>query len=312
MFFLEMGGGCSYNTHKMDRTVEYGCSSEIGRIKRLLLKGPSEAFIDDGTIARQWVDLNYGGSPDFNRAVREFEGFVELLESHVPEICYLPRHERTGLDSLYVHDPVVMTSAGAVLCNMGKKQRRGEPEAVEEFLSGIGVPILGSIEGDGRLEGGDVVLFDKKTLAVAQGYRTNREGIRQLQDLTCDVINDVQIVPLPHWQGPGDVLHLMSIISPVDHDLAVVYSRLMPVPFREWILRRGTRLVEVPDEEFETMGCNVLAISPRKCIMLKGNPRTRHLLEEEGAEVWEYEGTEISKKGAGGPTCLTRPLWREE
>jgi len=290
--------------------MEFGCQSEVGAIKRLLLKHPSEAFIGEKNIDTQWVDLNYLGSPNYNRAVDEYDRFVQLLERQVPEIHYLPQRDRTGLDSIYVHDPVVMTPAGAVMCNMGKEQRRGEPVALEEFLKGIKIPVLGSITGQGRLEGGDVVLFDKNTLAVAEGYRTNQEGIRQLQDLTGGLISDFQIVPLPHWQGPGDVLHLMSIISPVDHDLAVVYSRLMPVPFREWLIRRGIKLVEVPDTEFETMGCNVLAVSPRKCIMLAGNPRTRQMLEEAGADVWEYEGEEISKKGAGGPTCLTRPLWR--
>jgi N-dimethylarginine dimethylaminohydrolase len=292
--------------------MEYGYPSEFGNIKRLLLKRPNDAFISDENIDSQWEDLNYLGSPDYGRSVSEFEGFVELLELHVPEIHYLPPHDHTGLDSLYVHDPVVMTSAGAVLCNMGKEQRRGEPAALGEFIQGLDIPILGSISGEGRLEGGDVVHFDKNTLAVAEGYRTNQEGIQQFQNLTKGIISDLQIVPLPHWQGPGDVLHLMSIISPVDHDLAVVYSRLMPVPFREWLIHKGIKLVEVPDAEFETMGCNVLSVSPRKCIMLKGNPRTRQLLENEGVEVWEYEGKEISQKGAGGPTCLTRPLLRSE
>jgi arginine deiminase len=295
-----------------DRTLEFGCPSEVGTIKRLLLKHPSEAFVSKKNIDSQWMDLNYLAPPDFNRAVSEYEGFVEVLESHVNEIHYLPRQMQTGLDSIYVHDPVVMTPEGAVLCNMGKEQRRGEPAVLEEFLIGLDVPILGSIMGQGRLEGGDVVLFDKNTLAVAEGYRSNREGIRQLRELTGEFISDFQIVPLPHWQGPDDVLHLMSIISPVDHDLAVVYSRLMPVSFREWLIWREIKLVEVPDTEFETMGCNVLAVSPRKCVMLSGNPRTRHLLEDEGVEVKEYEGEEISKKGAGGPTCLTRPLWRTD
>jgi N-dimethylarginine dimethylaminohydrolase len=193
---------------------------------------------------------------------------------------------------------------------MGKEQRRSEPEAMAEFLSGLGIPILGSITGEGNLEGGDVVLFDKDTLAVAESYRTNREGIRQFYELIKRFISEFQVVTLPHWQGPDDVLHLMSILSPVDHDLAVVYSRLMPVGFREWIVSRGIKLIEVSDEEFETMGCNVLTVAPRKCIVLSGNPETRKMLEQEGVEVWEYKGDEISRKGAGGPTCLTRPLWR--
>ncbi len=292
--------------------MEFGCQSEIGTLKCLLLKHPNEAFVSPKNIDAQWAELNYLAPPNFHRAVDEYERLVGLLERHVPEIHYLPSHEKTGMDSIYVHDPVIMTSAGAVMCKMGKAQRRGEPAAMANFLAGLDVPILGSITGQGYLEGGDVVLFDKNSLAVAESYRTNQEGIRQFRDLTAEFISDFQVVPLPHWQGPDDVLHLMSIISPIDRDLAVVYSRLMSVPFREWLIRRGIKLVEVPDIEFETMACNVLAVAPRKCVILAGNPRTRQMLEEEGVEVWEYEGEEISKKGAGGPTCLTRPLWRAD
>lgn len=290
--------------------MDFGCQSEVGEIKRLLLKHPSEAFISDDVIEKHWNDLNYQGRPDFNKAVEEYAGFVELLEKQIQEFHYLPRNDQTGLDSIYVHDPAIMTPEGAVVCNMGKEQRKSEPQALREFLSGLNIPILGSITGDGCLEGGDVVLFDKETLAVAEGYRTNREGIRQLFEMSKGFISEFQVVPLPHWQGPEDVLHLMSIISPVDHDLVVVYSRMMPVRFRKWLIRRGIKLIEVSDEEFGTMGCNVLAVAPRKCIVLAGNPQIKKMLEQEGVEVWEYKGNEISKKGAGGPTCLTRPLWR--
>jgi N-dimethylarginine dimethylaminohydrolase len=169
--------------------------------------------------------------------------------------------------------------------------------------------IAGRIEPPGRLEGGDVLWLDARTLVVGRGYRTNGEGIRQLRAILGSRV-DVIEVPLPHWQGQHDVMHLMSLISPVDHGMAVVYSRLLPVPFREWLLDRGIHLVEVPDEEFDSMGTNVLALAPRRCLMLAGNPRTRAALERAGADVLEYEGTEISVKGAGGPTCLTRPLER--
>lgn len=292
--------------------MEFGCQSEVGLIKRLLLKHPREAFISDGVIEENWIDLNYLGPPDLSGAVEEYADFIELLTKQVRKIHYLPFNDRTGLDSIYVHDPVIMTPKGAVVCNMGKEQRESEPEAAAVFLSGLGIPILGSIIGEGCLEGGDVVLFDKDTLAVGEGYRTNREGIRQFYELIKGFISEFRVVPLPHWKGPDDVLHLMSILSPVDHDLAVVYSRLMPVSFRQWLVRRGIKLIEVPDEEFETMGCNVLSVAPRKCIVLSGNPQTRKMLELEGAEVWEYKGDEISLKGAGGPTCLTRPLWRTD
>ncbi len=205
-----------------------------------------------------------------------------------------------------------MTKKGLILTNMGKKQREGEPAAVGEFLNGLDIPIVGSITGQGQLEGGDVVLWDAQTLFVGLGYRTNKEGIRQLREFTKNDIKEFIVVPLPHWEGPRDVLHLMSMISPVDYDLAVVYSRLLPVSFRNWLMRRSVKLIEVPDSEFESMGCNVLAVAPRRCLMIEGNPQTRQKLLDEGVEVLEYSGEEISVKGAGGPTCLTRPLFRAE
>jgi N-dimethylarginine dimethylaminohydrolase len=169
--------------------------------------------------------------------------------------------------------------------------------------------VAGSIEPPGRIEGGDVVWLDARTVAVGRGYRTNAEGVRQFRALLGPQV-DVIEVPLPHWKGPGDVMHLMSLISPVDRDLAVVYSPLLPVPFHEQLLARGIGRVDTPDAEFDSMATNVLALAPRHCVMLAGNPRTRAALERAGATVVEYTGVEISVKGAGGPTCLTRPLVR--
>jgi arginine deiminase len=291
--------------------MKFGCQSEVNQIKSILLKHPKDAFKSQDDIQTQWKELNYLASPDFDKALKEYDNFVEYLKISVPEIYYLPRNDKTGLDSIYVHDPVIITNKGAILCNMGKEKRRAESQAAGEFLLKMGIPILGSITGEGRLEGGDVVWINERILAVGMGYRTNEEGIRQLRALTRYFVDEFIVVPLPHWKGPADVLHLMSLISPIDHDLAAVYSRLLPVPFREWLVRRGIQLLEVPDSEFETMACNILAVSSRKCIMISGNPQTKQILEDKGVEVWEYGGEEISKKGAGGPTCLTRPLLRE-
>jgi N-dimethylarginine dimethylaminohydrolase len=291
--------------------MKFGCSSEVGGIKSLLLKHPREAFVNQKNIDEQWMSLNYYGRPDFDKAIEEYESFVALLRKLETEIHYLPENEKTGLDSIYIHDPVMITKMGAILCCMGKKEREGEPSAAGAFLDSLEIPILGEITNPGKLEGGDVVQFGEKTLAVGQGYRTNAEGIRQLREMTKNFIEELVVVPLPHWSGPQDVLHLMSFISPVDENCALVYSRLMPVPFREWLLQRGIRLIEVPDSEYETMACNVLSIAPGMCILLAGNPQTKKLLEDEGLKVLEYFGDEISRKGAGGPTCLTRPLYRD-
>jgi N-dimethylarginine dimethylaminohydrolase len=228
-------------------------------------------------------------------------------------ITFLPPDAATTIDSIYVRDASIVTPRGLVLANMGKRLRAGEPEAQARAMAALGAaaPPIGRIEDPGRLEGGDVVWLSASRVAVGRGYRTNAEGICQLRALLGPSVEVIE-VPLPHWRGPGDVLHLMSLLSPVDHDLAVVYSPLMPVPFRERLIDMGMTLIETPESEFESMGTNVLAIGPRQCVMLAGNPLTRAALEGAGAAVEEYEGSEISVKGAGGPTCLTRPLSRTD
>ncbi|MDJ0949237.1 MAG: arginine deiminase family protein [Alphaproteobacteria bacterium] len=290
--------------------MSFGCQSEVAPIRRLVLRHPRAAFGDAATIGQQWRRLNFLAPPDPQAAAAEFDRFASLFEAAGVEVHFL-EDGAAELDSIYVHDPVLVTARGAILCNMGKAARRAEPAAFRPLLERLGIPVLGAINGAGRLEGGDLVWLDARTVAVGEGDRSNAEGIRQLRDLLRDEIDELITVPLPAWRGPGEVLHLMSLLSPVDQDLAVVYSPLLPAPFRERLLSRGMRLIEVPEAEFESMGCNVLALAPRDCVLLTGNPRTRALLEAEGCRVTEYAGREISLKGAGGPTCLTRPIWRD-
>jgi arginine deiminase len=289
---------------------DIGCQSMVDEIKFLLLKHPQASHQTQASMDEQWRKLFYLGPQSYDRLLAEFAGFVALLERFDLEIGYLPADADTGLDSIYTHDPLVISNQGAILCNMGKVARQDEPEAAARYLQQIGVPILGRITGTGRLEGGDVCWLDERTVAVGEGYRTNAEGIRQLHELLGDGVDAVIPVPLPHWTGPDDCLHLLSFISPVDQDLAVVYSRMMPVPFRQLLLERGMHLVEVPDEEYDSMACNVLAVAPRQCIMLAGNPITQQRLEAAGANVLTYAGSDLCLKGGGGPTCLTRPILR--
>jgi N-dimethylarginine dimethylaminohydrolase len=286
--------------------------SDIAAIGSVLIKHARDAFVSQETCDSQWQQLNYKARPDFAKAVDEYDGFVEILRNSDIDIHFLSLDNRVGLDSIYTRDASVACSRGVILCNMGKSARRTEPSAQEAAYREMEIPIIGAISGDGQVEGGDVVWIDRRTLAVGRGYRTNDEGIRQLRTLLGGCIDELIVVPLPHWRGPGDVFHLMSIISPIDHNLALVYSPLLAVPFRETLLERGYELVEVPDSEFESMGCNVLALALRKCIVLAGNPQTKSRLEQAGVEICEYEGLEISLKGGGGPTCLTRPIVRSD
>ncbi|MCH7903033.1 MAG: hypothetical protein IH944_00535 [Armatimonadetes bacterium] len=284
--------------------------SDVGKLKSVLIKHARDAFVAQRAVDEQWQELNCAGRPSFDKAVAEYDRYVALLTGFGIEIHFLPEDDTVGLDSMYTRDASILCGKGAILCSMGKAARRTEPAAQEAALRELGIPICGAIIGDGRVEGGDVVWIDQRTLAVGRGYRTNDEGIRQLRELLADSIDDLIVVPLPHYRGPGDVFHLMSVISPIDRDLALVYSPLMPVPFREMLLSRGMKLVDVPESEFHTMGCNVLAVAPRECVMLVGNPETRQRLEVAGATAHEFNGDEICSKGCGGPTCLTRPLER--
>ncbi len=286
-------------------------ASMTAPIRRLLLKHARDAFIDQAKIDREWARLLYTNPPDFEQAVADYEAFTHLFRRLDIEIDFMPPDDDATLDAVYVRDAAVAAPGGVILGNMGKAARQSEPAALGAYLKRIGVPILGAVTGTGRLEGGDVVWLDARTVAVGQGYRTNAEGICQLTALLGDRVDAVIPVPLPHWNGPDDVLHLMSFISPLDDDLAVVYSRMMPVPFRERLLQRDLTLIEVPEDELDALGCNILAVAPRHAVMAEGAPKTKALLEQHGVAVWTYPGAEISAKGQGGPTCLTQPLVRE-
>lgn len=284
--------------------------SEVGTIQRIVLKHASAAFGCQDVINEQWQTLNYVGPPAFDEAEREYDEFVSIFRELGMDVSFLSAGREAALDSVYVRDAAIMCDNGAILCNMGKRERRGEPSVQEAHFRELGIPIVGTVSGDATVEGGDVAWIDEKTLAIGRGYRTNDAGINQIGHILGDCVEELVVVPLPHWRGPDDVFHLMSILSPIDVDLALVYSPLMPVPFREYLLARGLELVDVPDEEFESMGTNVLAVGNRTCVMLAGNPTTQKRLKNAGATVIEFSGNEICRKGAGGPTCLTRPLER--
>ena len=282
----------------------------VGLLRRVVVKRPEEAFHSADAIQQQWRDLAYTRPPDLERAARDHKHFVSLLSAAGAEILYLPQDSRTGMDSIYAHDAMLMTNDGAIILQTGKPARRGEGPAVADALAAWGIPVLGVVDGPGTAEAGDMVWLDAETLLVGRGFRTNAKGIQRLSELLRPLGASVIPVELPYWKGPGEVLHLMSFISLVDTHLAVVYRKLMPVPLFELLDERGMQFVDVPDEEYESLGCNALAVSPRNVIVVSGNPITRARLEAASCRVSEFDGYEICLPGAGGPTCLTRPLSR--
>lgn len=290
----------------MNRTAH----SEYLNLESVLLKPVSAAFLSEQRISEQWRDLNYLEKPDLDKARKEYSEFESIIREFGAEVKHLPEDQGLSLDSMYCRDASIATDFGMILCNMGKKERALEPKAQKLFFKNNNIPVLGEITSPGTLEGGDVAWLDQTTLAVGHTYRTNESGIKQVKDLLEPHGVKIVVVSLPHFRGPSDVFHLMSIFSPVGKHRAVVYSPLMPIVFRNELLKRGYDLIEVPKSEYDSMGCNVLAIGPEKCIMVEGNPITEKKLRISGCEVQTYKGKHISVMGGGGPTCLTRPLLR--
>jgi len=290
--------------------MKYGCQSMVSKTKSILLKRPAAAFKNQQFCDKSYSTCGWLGSPDYEKSIKEYEVFERIIKENVEDVYFLPEAEGHELDSIYAHDSFKITSRGAIYFTMGKKSRKAEPAAAKAYLESIGIPTLGQIEAPGTVEGGDVLWLDEKTAAIGRSYRTNDEGIRQFSEIVKGFI-DVIPVPIPYADGPDHILHLMSLISPVDTNLAVVYLKYMPVFFVEMLQERGIELIDTDDDEYDILGTNVLALAPRKCVMLSGSPKMKAKLIKAGAEVLEYDGPNISILGTGGATCFTAPLYRE-
>jgi N-dimethylarginine dimethylaminohydrolase len=285
----------------------YGSQSMIAPLRRVLVKRPGQAFSSADPV--KW---HYVSQPDLPVALQEHETLAEILRGAGAEVHYHDELQPGHADAIYVFDPAIVTDHGAIVLSMGKDLRRGEETPMARRLEALGVPVNYTLHGAARAEGGDLLWVDHDTLAVGLGFRTNAQGLDQLREALSGQGITVVPVELPYYTGPEACLHLLSLISIVDQKLAVIYPPLLSVPFWQFLQDRGFRFVEVPEQEFATMGPNVLALAPGHCLMLEGNPITQRRLEEAGCAVLTYRGNEISLKAEGGPTCLTRPILREE
>ena len=283
--------------------------NEYSKITEVAIRSPLSSFVNDEKITNEWASLRFHAKPDLKKAIIEYNYFRSFLEEDGIKIIELPSSDRLTLDSIYTRDSILVCDSGVILCNMGRSSRT--PEAEENFktLANKGYKIAGQIKSPGTLEGGDFIWIDNKNAAVGLGPRTNSEGIRQLKEILGPEI-DLHIVHLPDPDHPDDVLHLMSIISPLDKDLAVIYKPFMPESFLKWLTKLGIEFIEVSEDEYPLMGCNILATAPRSIIMLENLPEIKNKLKKNGCKIRFYKGDEISRKGEGGPTCLTRPLIR--
>ena len=279
----------------------YGCQSMTGELRRVLVRAPRAEDLHG------WQMCGWRAEPDPVGISTEHEGFCELLAGAGAEVVLAGSPADGNPDAIYTYDPALVADEGGLLLYPGKECRRAEVDTMAEDFERAGVPVAGRLSDPAWAEGGDCCWLDARTLLVGCGYRTNAAGITRLRDLLPEV--EVVAFDLPHWHGRDEVMHLMSLISPLAPDLAVVYEPLLPTRLAQLLDARDVELVPVPDEEFDSMGSNVLALAPRVALAVEGNPRTRELMECAGVEVLTYRGDELSK-GDGGPTCLTRPLLR--
>ena len=278
----------------------HGCPSMTAPLRRVLVRAPRAEDL------RFWRQYGWRAEPDAAAITREHEALCELLSGAGAEVVLAEEPVPGDPDAIYVFDPAVIADEGAVLLRPGKTSRRPEVEPLGADLARAGVPVAGRLDEPALGEGGDVIRLDERTLLVGLGYRTNEEGLTALQRLTG---LDSVAFDLPHWHGEAGVMHLLSLLSPLADDLVVAYPPLLPTRLAQLLAARGIEVVAVPDEEFETIGANVLALAPRVALAVEGNPQTRRRLEAAGVEVLVYEAAELSK-GDGGPTCLTCPLLR--
>jgi N-dimethylarginine dimethylaminohydrolase len=276
--------------------------NSTGTLRRVLLRPPRS-----DELAR-WRDFGWRAEPDAGAIAAEHAELCELLAPAGVEVVLAEEPVPGDPDAIYAYDPVLIVEAGALLLRIGKQGRVGEAEALAAPLAAAGIPIVARMEPSATADGGDMFWLDDDTLLVGRGYRTNDAGVAWIRDALPDA--EVLVFDLPHLRGRSEVLHLMSLVSPLAPDLVVAFPPLLPVRLVELFEQRGVEMVEVPEDELDSMGPNVLALAPRVALALERNAETRRRLERAGVEVLTYEGTELSK-GDGGPTCLTRPLVRD-
>jgi len=262
----------------------------------------------DAAFGRAFDDPLHGflHPVDLALAQREHDAFVDLLTLLGVTVHHLDAKPMSP-DLVYTFDPLLVTDGGAIPLRPGKPGRRGEPALLEAWTTARGIPVAGRIEAPGTIEGGDTFWLRPDLLCVGRSLRTNDAGARQLAAI---VGGDARIFDLPYWRGPDELVHLLSVISPVSDDLAVIYPPLLPAGLWELLAELGVRTISVPDEEYPTLACNVLAVRPGVLVMAEGNPATRRALEAAGCEVHTYAAVEIGINGSGGPTCMARPILR--
>jgi N-dimethylarginine dimethylaminohydrolase len=283
----------------------------VGSLQRVLVCSPRNAGWNRPERAASWQELGFRHAPNFAKAQAQHEILCRELQSSEAEVVELPAAQDFSLDAVYAHDASLATDFGLIVMRPGKTNRVAEGRHHGSFSETLGIPTLGKITAPGTTEAGDMVWLDSKTLLIGHGYRTNAAGIQQMRDLLSRKGVEVLPAPLPYGPGPSACLHLMSLISLLDEQTALVDLPWLAVETVELLKSRGFNLIEIDYSERDTLACNVLSLGNKRLLAIEENRKTNTRLREAGFDVRIFPAREICINGSGGPTCLTRPLLRE-
>ena len=289
---------------------KFGVQDMVSPLTKVLMCRPQHYM--SKVNLKKW---HYTEPLDQKKIEKNYNDFFILIKNFGIEIIELKiENEKQELcDSVFTHDPSLVINEGAIILNMGKELRKKEIEHHEKFYMRMDIPVIGKIKNNGTVEGGDCLWINKNTLLVGESHRTNKEGIQQLKIILKKFNIDLIPIKLPKYKDTESCFHLMSIISMLDHDLALACFSKLPFELINIFKEYKINLISIPEDEYsksETLAVNCLAIAPRKLILISGYPKTQELLLKENNEINLFNGDELCLKAEGGPTCLTRPLKR--
>jgi dimethylargininase len=290
--------------------LAFNGNSMVAPLKRVLVCSPRAAGWHRPEQAARWRELGFHHLPDVRLAQSQHEALCRELQAAGAEVIEAPPSTDLSIDAVYAHDASISTDFGLILMRPGKPNRALEARHHGSFGVILGIPTLAKIVSPGTTEAGDIVWLDPKTLLIGHGYRTNAEGIRQMQQILAPKGTLVISAPLPYGPGPSACLHLMSLISLLDDRTALVDLPWLAVETVELLKSRGFRFIEIEYSERDTLACNVLALGERRLLAIEENCKTNAKLRAAGFDLRTIPGSEICINGRGGPTCLTRPLLR--
>ncbi len=286
----------------------YGSQDMSGKLESVLMRRPGASL-----LAADPALWHYGPAFHAQKALVQYQAFTDLVEKAGVTILWMEDRGDGLADAMFAQDPSLMTDAGAVILRMGKPLRAGEPDLHEAAYRAAGIPVVGRVQAPGAVEGGDCLWLDAKTLVIGRGVRSNEAGIAQVRQMLAPAGIEVLGFDLPLWLGEEACLHLMSVISPLAPDLALVHAPLLPAPFYQLLKSRGIQLLVAPEDEFHAsmgLNLNVLPVAPKQVIMVAGFDKTRAVMEAAGCVVETFEGDALCIACEGGPTCLNRPILR--